>query len=371
MALDAALAVLIVISSGCTAFGSPSSARGERGESATVVDSLERERVAGTAGATLDSALLAFEREGFSGTVLVVRRGAIVLLKGYGFADKQRRIRNSPATRFEQNSLTKMFTIAGILQLAAEGKLRLDDRLERFFGPFPPAKRDATVEHLASHTAGLAVRGANLDGTSRRAFIEAIKQTPIESPPGTAYRYTNAGYSLLALLLEAVSGREYEAYVRERVFEPAGMRSAVFRNVVPSDDTLFAKGYGPSPENTLNPYVWGTIGAGGVWSTVGDIYRWVAAVRRGAVIPAPFQQLLHSPPRPPSGEAFAWHVRPATDTSRARIDKGGGSLVFASQLLYYPDDNVVIVWASNDLARRWRQDLNRVLPQLVFTATNR
>jgi CubicO group peptidase (beta-lactamase class C family) len=333
-------------------------------------DSLERERVAGAVGARLDSLLSAYEREGFSGTVLVAQRGRVLLLKGYGFADKDRRIRNSPATRFELNSHTKMFTATAILQLAGEGKLRLDDRLDRFFGPFPPAKRDATVEHLASHTAGLVVAGANLNGESRNAFIADMKRLPIESTPGGAYRYTNAGYSLLALVVEAASGMDYEAYLRERVFIPAGMRSATFRDAVPGDDTLFAKGYGASPSNAANPYVWGTIGAGGVWSTVGDVYRWVIAVRHGSLIPAAYHRLLHSPPRPPSREAFGWHVYPAADTSRFRIDKGGGSEVFATQLLYYPDDQVVIVWASNDLTRRWRQTLNRALPDIAFATGN-
>jgi CubicO group peptidase (beta-lactamase class C family) len=359
----------LVIALAAASLSSPSCAQ-VPATTTPATDSLEREQVSASVGARLDSALSGYERDGFSGMVLVVRRGEILLSKGYGFADKERRIRNAPATRFELNSITKMFTAAAILRLAAEGKLRLDDRIERHLGSFPPAKREATIEQLASHTAGLVVAGAQLSGDSRDAFIADVKRTPLESAPGSAYRYTNAGYSLLAAIIEVASGTDYESYLRDRVLKPAGMRHAVVRDDVPADDTLFAKGYGRSASNAANPYVWGTIGAGGVWSTMGDVYRWIVAVQDGRVIPREYHAMLHSPPRPPSQEAFGWHVSAATDTSRRRIDKGGGSQIFATQLLYFPDDQVVIVWAGNDLARRWRQTLNRAIPDLVFRDDN-
>ena len=324
------------------------------------LDSLEQERVTGVVGQRLDSLLSSFETRGFSGTVLVVQRGKILLSKGYGFANRESRVRNSPATRYELNSLTKMFTAAAILQLAGEGKLRLDDPLEKHLGSFPAGKRSATIEHLASHTGGLVVAGAPTDGSSRDAFVASMKATPLESAPGTKYRYTNAGYSMLAAVIEAASGMGYEDYLRQRIFAPAGMRYAVFRNAVPGADSLFARGYGP-PDAALNPYVWGTIGAGGVWSTMGDVYRWIVAVDDGSVVPAEFRQILFSPPRPPSREAYGWHVYPRTDSTRYRIEKGGGSDLFATQLLRVPDEGLVIIWASNDLTKRWRQELNREL----------
>src|SRR5512138_3674743 len=125
-------------------------------------DSLATQQVRGALGKELDSLLTLYEARGFAGTVLVVRRDEIVLLKGYGFADIPRRIRNGAATRFEMNSMTKMFTGVSILQLAAAGKLRLDDPISRQLGPFPPTKSAATVAQLAMHTAGLAVEGTRL-----------------------------------------------------------------------------------------------------------------------------------------------------------------------------------------------------------------
>src|SRR5918999_1546393 len=118
-------------------------------------DSLERDHVVGTLGTRLDAHLARFAAYGFSGTVLVVRDGQVVLAKGYGLADVDRGIRNTAGTRFEMNSMTKRFTGVAILQLAAQGRLLLSDPVARYLGGFPPAKRSATIEQLATHTAGL------------------------------------------------------------------------------------------------------------------------------------------------------------------------------------------------------------------------
>lgn len=340
-----------------------------------VPDSLATTHVRGALGRRLDSLLTVYEAHGFSGTVLVARRGEVVLLKGYGLADISGRIRNGAATRFEMNSMTKMFTGVSILQLAAADRVRLDGPVAQYLGPLPAPKSAATVEQLAMHTAGLVVEGAQLPDDSRDAFVAAMKFAQMESPPGTRYRYTNAGYSLLAAIIEVASGESFEDYLRRHVFVPAGMQTAVFRNQVPAGDTLFARGYVGSPAGPVpgppNPYTWGTVGAGGVWSTVGDMYRWVVAAERTDVVPPRYRSLLFSPPRPPSLEAYGWHVYSASDTSRARIDKGGGSDDFASQLLHFPRDSVTVVWASNNLERHWRQTLNRALPDLVFMGTTR
>ena len=337
-----------------------------RSFSGSAADSLESVRVTGGMGRRLDSLLTTYEADGFAGTVLIVQHRRIVLSKGYGFANKEARIRNSPATRFELNSQTKMFTAVAILQLASEGKLRIDDPIERHLGAFPEGKRDATIEHLASHTAGLVVQGADIyGGNSRDVFVDAVKRTPQESPPGSKYRYTNAGYSMLAAIIETKSGLSFEQCLRERIFKPAGLRYTRFRNEVVETDTLFAHGYGP-PGSEVHPYEWGTIGAGGVWSTMGDVYRWEDAVENGTVVPAEFRELLHSPPRPPSREAFGWHVYPATDSTRLRIDKGGDSDVFGTQLVMFPKEELVIIWANNDLNKRWRQTLNRELAVLIL-----
>ena len=251
-------------------------------------DSLERDRVVGALGARLDAQLTRFAAYGFAGTVLVLHGGQVVLLKGYGLADVELGIPNGAATRFEMNSMTKMFTGVAILQLVAKGLVRLSDPIGRYFPGLPAAKQRATIEQLATHTSGLIVKGTELAGDSRDTFVRSVADTPIESPPGEQYRYTNAGFSLLAALIETVTGGSYEHYLQQHLFVPAGMSSALFRNDLPAGDPRFANGYVGTPSRLeagpANPYVWGTIGAGGVWCTVGDMYRWLVALEAGHVL---------------------------------------------------------------------------------------
>jgi CubicO group peptidase (beta-lactamase class C family) len=336
------------------------------------LDMFTRDQVSGQLGTQLDSQLTRFAEYGFSGTVLVVRDGRVVLLKGYGQANVETGIRNTAATRFEMNSMTKMFTGVAILQLAAQGRLRLSDPAARYLDGFLPGKQGATIEQLATHTSGLIPEGIDLAGNSRDAFVRDVGRTPVESAPGDRYRYSNAGFSLLAAIIETVSGETYEQYVRRHLFAPAGMQTAKFRDEVAFDDPLFAHGYVGTPAalepGPPNPYAWGTRGAGGVWATVGDMYRWLVAVEERRVLSEAQWRVLMAPPHPPAQEAFGWHVETAPD-GRPRIQKGGGSDDFASHLLYYPRERLAIIWASNNLRQRWRQTLNQAIPARLLANT--
>ena len=324
--------------------------------------------VAGERGARVDSALRVFEREGFHGTVLVAVNDSVILEKGYGFANLERRVRNTPATLFEMNSITKTFTGAALLQLEARGRLRTSDSVVRYLGAFPAEKAGVTIDHLSSHRGGLVQAGTPLDPSSREAFIRDVKATPRESAPGAAYRYTNAGYSVLAAVVETVSGRRYENYVRDELFAPIGISDARLRTEVRATDARIAQGYVGSPGDVQpgppNPYGWGTIGAGGFYTTVRDIYRWYVALQSDRVLPAAQKRKMFAP-RPKPSERFGWQVD-TTARGSTMIHKGGGSDDFASQILAFPGERIVIVWASNNLVRRWRQTLNGVLPALAM-----
>ena len=327
-------------------------------------DPLQKEQISGELGLALDKSLRALERKGFAGSVLVAKNRRIALLKGYGLADIERGIPNSPATRFEMNSITKTFTGAVILQLASNDRLPLDTPLEKIFGNFPPEKRVATIRQLACHTAGLVIAGASLSSETRESFLQDVKEAKRESEPGKSYRYTNAGYSLLAAAIERVTGQSFEEQIRQKAFKPAGLRTAIFANER-NRDIHAAQGYssGGAAQQPI-PYVWGRIGAAGVWATVGDMYRWVLALQDGKIVQGQMQEELFRPPDPPSDECFGWHVYPRTDHMPARIEKGGGSAEFSSQIIYFPETDILIIWANNNLEKRWRSQLNRVLSEI-------
>jgi CubicO group peptidase (beta-lactamase class C family) len=316
-------------------------------------------------GARLDALLTRYEAYGFSGTVLVAKDDGIVLHKGYGLADRERAIRNDTSTRFEFASLTKPFTAAAILQLEDQGALSTADLVSRHLGAFPPPKDSATIHHLATHTAGLVPDGAELDyGPDRERFITSVKNVPAESIPGERYRYTNAGYSALAAVVEKASGQTFEAYVREQLFKRAGLVIAHFRGEVA--DAKLARGYFGTPAkievSTPPPYQWGVRGSGGMIMTVDEMYRWHRALHGGRVLS---QRQMEKMFYPWPEEGYGWHVMKDRD-GRALISKGGGMPEYASQLLYFPDDRLVVIWASNNLQQRWRQALNRSVPATAF-----
>jgi len=322
--------------------------------------------IAGTLGRQLHARLESYEQQGFSGSVLVAVRGDVVLHAGYGFADLENRKRNEAETLYEMASITKTLTAAAILQLESDGKLATTDRISRFLGNFPPPKDRATVHHLATHTAGLVVEGTDLySGPDRDRFLADVKRVPAESPPGERYRYTNAGYALLAAIVESAAGEPFEQYLRRVFLQPAGMNTAGFLPDIPDTDPRRARQYAASPEGPVasasEPYGWGNRGATGLVAGVGDVYRWVRALDEGKVLGASARKKMFTRW---SEESYGWH----SDTAHGRLrrHKGGGLRHGATQILWFPDDRVIIVWASNNVQKKWRQELNRSLTDIVF-----
>lgn len=307
----------------------------------------------------LHALLTRYESYGFSGTVLVVKDDRVVLHEGYGFADRERRIRNGPETLYEVGSLNKTFTAAAILQLETRGALSTSDPLSRHLGTFPPAKAAATIHHLSTHTGGLVPEGTDLGaGTDREDFVENVKRVPLESTPGEKYRYTNAGYSVLAAIIERVSGMTYEAYLREHLIKPAGLREIYFRGE--ATPRPMALGYEGTPPKVIvpPPLRWATRGAGGMITTVGELHRWYLGLQANPQMRKMFEDR-------PEEEGYAWHVDRDAD-GRRMIHKGGGMPQYAAQLIHYPDDRLLIIWVSNNLQQRWRQALNRGIAAVAF-----
>lgn len=317
----------------------------------------------------LQTLLAGYEKDGFSGTVLVAKNGEIVLHRGYGFANRERGIRNGTDTLFEVASLNKPFTAAAILQLEASGKLQTSDPLSRTLGEFPAEKAAATIHHLSTHTGGLVPDGSDLGpGEDRDQFIAAVKAIARESVPGERYRYTNAGYSVLGAIIEKVSGMPYATYIRTNIAPRAGLKDVYFRGEAVPEDRM-ALGYLGTPEEAKvsvpPPLRWGTIGAGGMITTVADLHRWYVALRGGRVLHAPeLQKMFHPWPE----EGYGWHVERDAN-GRQMIHKGGGMREYATQIIEYPDDGILIIWASNDLRTRWRQTLNRGIADVALGRT--
>jgi CubicO group peptidase (beta-lactamase class C family) len=149
-------------------------------------------------GARLDLQMTSLAAAGFAGTVLVAKDGEILLHKGYGMADRQRKIPCDTETVFDIGSITKQFTSAAILKLEAGGKLNTTDRLDKYFPDAPRDKAGITLHQLLTHSSGLDHGyGEDTDYAPRDLAISVFMKMPLLSPPGQKYRYSNPGFSIL------------------------------------------------------------------------------------------------------------------------------------------------------------------------------
>jgi CubicO group peptidase (beta-lactamase class C family) len=313
-----------------------------------------------------------FSKEGYSGAALVARDDEIILRKGYGLADRERKIQNTPATLFHVASVGKIFTAAAILQLEMRGKLKTSDFISNYLGQFPQEKSGATIHHLLSHTAGLIPDGAPLKYESRRAFIQSVKDSPLESKPGEKYRYSNAGYVLLAAIVEEVSGQPFETYLQANIFNPAGLTSTGYAWDKRFDNAPVAVGYKGDKLESLQPTprvtdIWGNRGPGNLITTVEDLYKWIKSLHENLVLSEQAKKKMFTAYANGS-EGYGWHVI-KTPRNTNMVRRGGGREDFESEVRWYTDENIVVIFTvNNDLnfRRRVAPAIERTIWQSVL-----
>jgi CubicO group peptidase (beta-lactamase class C family) len=182
--------------------------------------------------AAIDAQLrAAFPADQPGAAVIVVRDGRVLFRKAYGMADLEQGVPLQPDMVFRLGSITKQFTAAAILMLAEEGKLTLQDPIEKHLPGYPTQGHVITIEHLLTHTSGIQSY-TDMPGwmTSRvlgpmtvTELVDAFKKEPMQFAPGERFAYNNSAYVLLGAIVEKVAGKTYEAFVRERIFQPLGM----------------------------------------------------------------------------------------------------------------------------------------------------
>ena len=246
---------------------------------------------------SLETRLEDAAEDGFEGAVLVVRDGSVVLHKAYGLANREQHIPLRPDTVFAIGSAPIDFTRAGILLLADEGKLKLDDPITTFFQDVPIDKRNITVNDLMTGGSGLPdfhdlPTDDNKDHSwiDREEAVRRIFDQKLLFPPGSGQQHSHSAWVLLAAVIEIASGQSYPDFSRERLFQPAGLvDTGFFGEPVPQERV--AVGYGlrkssePNSPPHWGPTSWLVMGSGGQVSTLSDMLRWEIAVRDGTVLP--------------------------------------------------------------------------------------
>lgn len=227
------------------------------------------------AGLRVDSVLSYYHTKGmFNGTALVKHRGKVILHKGYGYADRELRIKNDTSTVFRIGSIAKTFTSRIIWQLVQEGLLKYEDSVQRFVPWYP--HHGITVHHLLTHTAGIPnyMDQADFIDSLGYAFTieELVRKFGCGKPmfaPGTEFRYSNTGYMLLALIAEKASGKRFADLFTEKITGPLHLHNTSFAQ----HHVAQAKGYWNGVAEP--PYAIGNVaGAGAVTATASDLLTW-------------------------------------------------------------------------------------------------
>lgn len=223
-------------------------------------------------------------------SIAVLRRGTIIYRKGYGLANLEHQAAARPDTNYYIASLTKMFTATAVMMLVTEGKVSLDDRIDKHVKGLPAAWGPITVLQLMNHTGGITypmsdpfpckVEGDSLRYT-REMVIAETGCLPLEFPPGTKYAYSGRGYYVLGLLVEQVSGKSFGEFLTERIFKPLGMndtRMIDHTNIIRhrAAGYIWTDGAYQHPNYRSEAVI--ELSDGGIMSTVFDLAKWDASL---------------------------------------------------------------------------------------------
>jgi len=296
---------------------------------------------------------------GFAGAVLVAKKGEILLSKGYGYANVSDKTPNTSNTVFDIGSNTKQITATAILKLVELQKLKLTDPLKAFFKDIPNDKANITIHQLLSHTSGLQTySGSDFDMIAKADFLNQVFAYKLLSTPGSSYHYSNVGFSVLAIILEQVSGQDYEAFLNQYLFQPAGMKETGYLLPVWNTD-LIAHGYRRGYQdigNTITRYKdiglsWHLKGNGGLNSTLNDLYKWYEALKNNTLISETSKQQLFEPyilesKTYNSYYGYGWSISETPRKTKV-VSHSGANPAFYSDILYFVDEDVFVMYCAN------------------------
>lgn len=298
-----------------------------------------------------------FAKDGnFNGTVLVARKGAVLLEKGYGYLNIEKQIKNDENSIYRIGQATEALTAEVILQLDSKGQLGLDEKIIKYIPGFPDGQK-ISIKNLLTHTSGIdnyipdtRIQKNNVcRPINMAAFIEAYQNKPLLFEPGTKYAYTNADYILLGFIIEKISKVHYEDEMSFKIFTVCGMRHSGF-DFYDLKDANKASGYDYTADNKFSEVrPAGDTGilfaADAMYTTVGDLYKWHEALRWYKLLPKDWQELAYVPLK---GQfALGWNINRMYN--KRFMEHEGSYAGFTSCVLRQEDDDVFVAVLENKM----------------------
>jgi CubicO group peptidase (beta-lactamase class C family) len=305
----------------------------------------------------------------------VVQDGKLTYQNAWGLANLTHKVPFAVDTRTNIGSTSKQFTAFAILLLVRQGKLSLDDDVRKHIPELPDLKQTVTIRHLLTHTSGyreylnaLALAGRQLflgDYVDRDEIIAMIKRQPaLQNAPGAEFNYNNSGYALASMIVERVSKQKFPDFLRDQVFRPLGMNNSIVRanvgQIIPNSSQGYVSAAGGFREAQD---LGASMGAGGIYTTIGDLAKWVANYEKQTVGPQGFFQQMTARNVLTSGDTSAYGLGLFVDRWKglARVHHGGADVAHRSALIYFPALRTGVTVQSNNASVNAESYANQII----------
>ncbi len=319
-----------------------------------------------------------YEFKEFNGSALVAEKGKVIFKKGFGNANMEWNIPNTPDTKFRIGSMTKQFTAMLIMQLVEEGKLKLDVPITTYIPDYPKDKGDKiTIHNLLTHTSGIpnytdqpSFPSIMKNPITPHDLIKTFWDLPLDFEPGTKFQYNNSGYIVLGYIIEKVTGKSYEDVLKEKIFEPLGMNNSGYYHtseIIPKRASGYDK-IGIKYNNTSYLDLSVPYSAGSLYSTAEDLYLWDQALYTEKLLSKKYMDKIFTPySKPPfaDGYGYGWgiskkHLDNIKDTLNI-VEHGGTINGFNSLILRITNSKDLIVLLNNTGVTNLSEMSNKII----------
>ncbi|MDD7794291.1 serine hydrolase domain-containing protein [Clostridium sp. 'White wine YQ'] len=307
----------------------------------------------------------------FNGTVLVAKNEKILFENGYGMANAENKIQNTPKTVFRIASITKQFTATAILMLQEKGLLNVQDTIDKYIENYPNGNK-IKIYNLLNHTSGIPeyIKFISSDSYTPEKLVELFKDKKLNFTPGTKYEYSNSNYVLLGYIIEKVSGMSYENYMEENIFKPLKLESTGTLNNM-DRATEKAEGYAYinhksnqyQKDINMDPSL--AYAAGNLYSNAEDLLVWNNNLCSGKLINDNSLKEMLTPYQ--NGYGFGWFI--INKDNQKLIEHEGDILGFTSLIRRDMNTGYVVILLSNK--RGEGTNLKEMCDGLFATVSNK
>jgi CubicO group peptidase (beta-lactamase class C family) len=306
--------------------------------------------------------------------VLVARKGQVVYKKAFGSANLELDVPMLPEMIFRLGSVTKQYTSVAILQLIEQGKISLQDSLQKYVKDYPSKGHTITIENLLTHTSGIkdyqAINDTTPNGERRdytpKQGVDFFKNEPLEFEPGSQFKYSNSNYFLLGYIIELITGKSYQEYMKQQVFNLAGLTHTYYNQqerIITGRVTGYTK-LDTALENADFLSMTAAYAAGALMANVDDLFKWHEALYNHKLIEKETLDKATTSFKLNNGNStgygYGWYLNEINGSKT--IEHAGAIDGFRSDEIYLPDEDVFVAALFNCLAYKndWMELSNEI-----------